>query len=266
MIQISNANKVFAMKSRRGLLGKTTEVMNNINLEIAKNEFVTIVGPSGCGKTTLLRAIAGLTKLDSGEIRVDGEVVRGPSPERAMVFQTFALMPWASTLRNVAFGLELRGMGKEERETIARELIVKVGLRGFEHSLPAELSGGMRQRVGLARALAVNPKVLLMDEPFGGLDEQTKRLMQEELIQIWESERKTVVFVTHSLDEAILLADRCVLMSARPGRIDEILTVNLPRPRHREVETNPEYLELKQRIWSHLRDHQVVQSAESSGN
>lgn len=266
MIQISNAHKVFAMKSRRGMVGKTTEVMNNINLEIAKNEFVTIVGPSGCGKTTLLRAIAGLTKLDSGEIRVDGEVVRGPSPERPMVFQTFALMPWASTLRNVAFGLELRGMEKDERETIARELIVKVGLRGFEHSLPAELSGGMRQRVGLARALAVNPKVLLMDEPFGGLDEQTKRLMQEELLQIWESERKTVVFVTHSLDEAILLADRCVLMSARPGRIDEILDVKLPRPRHREVEINPEYLELKQRIWSHLKDHQVVQSAESAGN
>jgi NitT/TauT family transport system ATP-binding protein len=267
MIRINNASKSFLKVGTRKQPATTIDVLNNINIDIKENEFVTIVGPSGCGKTTLLRAVAGLTGLDSGEINVDGEIVTGPSPDRAMVFQTFALMPWASALRNVAFGLELRGVDKTEREEVARDLIVKVGLKGFENSLPAELSGGMRQRVGLARALAVNPKVLLMDEPFGGLDEQTKRLMQEELLRLWELERKTVIFVTHSLDEAILLADRCVLMSARPGRISEILDVPLGRPRTRDVERNSTYIDLKQKIWEHLRTSQVEDiTLRSQGN
>ena len=267
MIRINNASKSFLKAGTRKQPATTIDVLNNINIDIKENEFVTMVGPSGCGKTTLLRAVAGLTGLDSGEINVDGEIVTGPSPDRAMVFQTFALMPWASALRNVAFGLVLRGLDKTEREEVARDLIAKVGLKGFENSLPAELSGGMRQRVGLARALAVNPKVLLMDEPFGGLDEQTKRLMQEELLRLWELERKTVIFVTHSLDEAILLADRCVLMSARPGRVSEILDVPLGRPRSRDVERNSTYIDLKQKIWEHLRTSQVEDiTLRSQGN
>ena len=257
MIRIKSASKSFIKPATRNKPATKLNVLNDINIEIKENEFVTIVGPSGCGKTTLLRAVAGLTNLDSGEIEVAGEIVSGPSPDRAMVFQTFALMPWANALRNVAFGLELSGMPKSDREEIARNLLEKVGLKGFENSLPSELSGGMRQRVGLARALAVNPKVLLMDEPFGGLDEQTKRLMQEELLRIWELERKTVIFVTHSLDEAILLADRCILMSARPGRVNEILEVPLDRPRTRDAERSVVFNDLKQKIWENLRNAQV---------
>ena len=254
MIEITGLSKTFVKSDKSK---KTVEVLRDINVNIRENEFITIVGPSGCGKTTLLRMIAGLIKPDAGTIEVGGRPVEGPSPERAMVFQTFALMPWASALRNVAFGLELRGTPKKEREEIARTLLEKVGLKGFENSLPSELSGGMRQRVGLARALAVNPTVLLMDEPFGGLDEQTKRLMQEELLRIWELERKTVVFVTHSLDEAILLADRCFLMSARPGEINKILDIDLGRPRTRDAELNPKYAAFKKELWEHLRQAQV---------
>jgi len=254
VIEITGLSKSFTKSDKSK---KTVEVLRDINFNIRENEFITIVGPSGCGKTTLLRMIAGLIKPDAGTIEVGGQIVEGPSPDRAMVFQTFALMPWASAMRNVAFGLELRGTPKMEREEIARTLLEKVGLKGFENSLPSELSGGMRQRVGLARALAVNPTVLLMDEPFGGLDEQTKRLMQEELLRIWELERKTVVFVTHSLDEAILLADRCILMSARPGQINKILDIDLGRPRTRDAELNPKYAAFKKELWEHLRQAQV---------
>lgn len=254
MIEIKNLNKNFVKSDKAK---STVEVLRDINVSIKENEFITIVGPSGCGKTTLLRIIAGLIMPNSGSVEVGGKRVEGPSPERAMVFQTFALMPWASALRNVAFGLEIRGVGKETRNEVAMDLLEKVGLKGFESALPSELSGGMRQRVGLARALAVNPTVLLMDEPFGGLDEQTKRLMQEELLRIWELEKKTVVFVTHSLDEAILLADRCILMSARPGQINKILNIDLGRPRTRDAELNPKYAAFKKELWEHLRQAQV---------
>ena len=264
VITISNAKKTFVTPATRKTPERHVEVLNGIDLDIKENEFITIVGPSGCGKTTLLRAIAGLVKLDSGSIVAAGETVSGPSPDRAMVFQSFALMPWANVIRNVAFGLEIRGVDKDEREQTARELIKTVGLAGFENSLPSELSGGMKQRVGLARALAVNPRILLMDEPFGGLDEQTKRLMQEELLRLWEAQKKTVVFVTHSLDEAILLADRCVLMAARPGRITEILDIPLGRPRTREAERNSVYIDLKEKIWDHLRTAQIQELAEKA--
>jgi NitT/TauT family transport system ATP-binding protein len=264
VIKISDAKKTFVTAATRKTPERHVEVLNGINLDIKENEFITIVGPSGCGKTTLLRAIAGLVKLDSGSIVAAGETVSGPSPDRAMVFQSFALMPWANVIRNVAFGLELRGVDKDEREQTARELIKTVGLAGFENSLPSELSGGMKQRVGLARALAVNPRILLMDEPFGGLDEQTKRLMQEELLRLWEAQKKTVVFVTHSLDEAILLADRCVLMAARPGRITEVLDIPLGRPRTREAERNSVYIDLKEKIWDHLRTAQIQELAEKA--
>lgn len=264
MITISKAKKTFVTAATRKTPERHVEVLNGIDLEIKENEFITIVGPSGCGKTTLLRAIAGLVKLDSGSIVAAGETVSGPSPDRAMVFQSFALMPWANVIRNVAFGLEIRGVDKDEREQTARELIKTVGLAGFENSLPSELSGGMKQRVGLARALAVNPRILLMDEPFGGLDEQTKRLMQEELLRLWEAQKKTVVFVTHSLDEAILLADRCVLMAARPGRITEVLDIPLGRPRTRKAERNSVYVDLKEKIWDHLRTAQIQELAEKA--
>lgn len=259
MIEIKGVNKTFVPKGGRRRR-QEVHALSDVNLTIGDNEFVTLIGPSGCGKTTLLRMVAGLTTVDQGEVLVDGVPVRGPSPERAMVFQAFALMPWADVIRNVAFGLELRGVPKREREEKARTLVEKVGLAGFENSLPHELSGGMRQRVGLARALAVEPSVLLMDEPFGALDEQTKRVMQEELLRIWEQDRKTVIFVTHSIDEAILLADRCVVMSARPGRIYEVESIKIDRPRSRSDETSETFIETKARLWDHLRSFQLDDS------
>jgi NitT/TauT family transport system ATP-binding protein len=237
------------------------QALRDVNLTIGDNEFITILGPSGCGKTTLLRNVAGLTPWDEGEILIDGKPVTGPSPERAMVFQNFALLPWASVLANVAIGLEIRGEPKAQRERKAMEMIELVGLRGFEKRLPMELSGGMQQRVGLARALAVDPSVLLMDEPFGALDEQTRRLLQEELLRIWEQKPKTVVFITHSMEEAVLLGDRIVLMSARPGRVEDIISVPLERPRSRHVdsvERSEEYVAITSQLWDRLRGMQVL--------
>lgn len=256
MIEIKGLSKSF--EGRRGM--GDVQALKDLNLTIHDDEFLTILGPSGCGKTTLLRCIAGLVSWDEGEVLIDGAPVTGPGPERAMVFQSIALMPWASILRNVTFGLELRGVSKQEAEDRARGLIELVGLRGFETRMPMELSGGMQQRVGLARALAVEPRVLLMDEPFGALDEQTRRLLQEELLQIWESRRTTVVFITHSMDEAVLLGDRVVLMSARPGKIEEIVPVDMPRPRSEHIDTvegSVEFRDITGRLWSRLREWQV---------
>ncbi|MEV4897343.1 ABC transporter ATP-binding protein [Nonomuraea sp. NPDC055795] len=252
MIEIRGLSKSFV-----GQDGGRVQALSDVDLDVAENEFLTVLGPSGCGKTTLLKAVAGLVPADSGEIRVDGAPVRGPGPDRSMVFQNFALLPWATVLDNVAFGLELRGVGKAEREERARALISMVGLAGFETKRPAELSGGMQQRVGIARALAVQPRVLLMDEPFGAVDEQTRRLLQEELLSIWEQSRLTVVFITHSMEEAVLLGDRVVLMSARPGQIAEIVPVPLRRPRSRDVgalERSGEYVEITAYLWDRLRD------------
>lgn len=251
-----------AFRSRKN--GGDVQALQEINLTVGANEFVTLLGPSGCGKTTLLRTIAGLVPWDSGEILIDGAPIQGPGPERAMVFQSFALLPWDTVLSNVAFGLELRGVPKSERHDRARELIEMVGLSGFEHRLPGELSGGMQQRVGLARALAVRPQVLLMDEPFSALDEQTRRLLQEELIRIWEESRTSVIFVTHSMEEAVLLGDRVVLMSPRPGRIVDDVRVPLPRPRSRSidaVEASQAFAALVASLWTRLRDmHTEVHS------
>jgi ABC-type nitrate/sulfonate/bicarbonate transport system ATPase subunit len=253
VIEVDGVVKRFASagKGRAEVLA-----LDHINLDIADNEFLTIIGPSGCGKTTLLRIMAGLATCDSGEIRIDGKAVNGPGPERAMVFQNLALLPWADIQTNVAFGLELRGVSKQERSAKALKLLEVVGLRDFATCLPKELSGGMQQRVGLARALAVEPKVLLMDEPFGSLDEQTRRLLQEELIRIWEHQRKTVVFITHSMEEAVLLGDRVVLMSPRPGVVKEIIDVPIPRPRGPEVERMPIFAELREHLWDTLRGMQ----------
>jgi|SRR5687768_1529979 ABC-type nitrate/sulfonate/bicarbonate transport system ATPase subunit len=233
--------------------------LSDIDFEVRDNEFVTVIGPSGCGKTTLLRIIAGLIPYQQGEVSIDSRPVTGPGPERAVVFQNFALMPWADVLGNVTFGLEVRGVAKGESEGRARELIKVVGLEGFERRLPKELSGGMQQRVGLARALAVNPQILLMDEPFGALDEQTRRLLQEQLLQLWERERKTVVFITHSMEEAVMLGDRVMLMTPRPGKVKEMIDVPLNRPRSRDVEKSPAFIEIKEYLWENLRAMQAAQ-------
>lgn len=252
MIEIRNAGKTFQGRKKRSAAAGFRAI-DGVDLTVGDNEFVTLLGPSGCGKTTLLRMIAGLVDGYDGDVLVDGKPVTGPAPSRAMVFQSFALLPWANVLRNIAFGLELRGVPKAQRAAAAQQLVDLVGLRGFEHSLPRELSGGMRQRVGLARALAVKPEMLLMDEPFGALDEQTKWLMQEELLRIWEQEPKTVVFVTHSIDEAILLADRVIVMGGSPGRVAHIEQVHLPRPRTRAVESLPEFVKMRERLWRELK-------------
>jgi NitT/TauT family transport system ATP-binding protein len=244
------------------------EALKDVSFSIRVGEFLTVLGPSGCGKTTLLRILAGLETFDDGDVRVRGATVRGPGPDRAMVFQSFALLPWASIIDNVAFGLQLRGVARAEREARAEELIDLVGLKGFERRLPGELSGGMQQRVGLARALAVDPEILLMDEPFGALDEQTRRLLQEELLVIWETTRKTVVFITHSMDEAVLLGDRVVLMSPRPGRIVDVVDVPLARPRSATVdaiEGSAEFAAITADLWRRLREMQLFRRHRREG-
>ena len=231
--------------------------LSNIDFEVRDNEFLTVIGPSGCGKTTLLRIIAGLISHDQGEVSINGQPITGPGPDRAVVFQNFALMPWADVLTNVTFGLEIRGTPKEECQATAKKLIKLVGLEGFEQRLPKELSGGMQQRVGLARALAVNPQILLMDEPFGSLDEQTRRLLQEQMLRLWEHRRKTVIFITHSMDEAVMLGDRVMLMTPRPGRVKEMIDIPLKRPRWRELEKSTAFLEVKEYLWENLKAMQV---------
>src|SRR6266540_462413 len=253
MIRVRGLSKEFGTRDNGG----GVLALSDIDFEVHDNEFVTVIGPSGCGKTTLLRIIAGLIPYDQGQVAIDGRAITGPGPERAVVFQNFALMPWADVLANVTFGLEVRGTPPDECRDKAQNLIKLVGLEGFEKRLPKELSGGMQQRVGLARALAVDPQILLMDEPFCALDEQTRRLLQEELLRIWEQERKTVVFITHSMEEAVLLGDRVVLMTPRPGRVQEIIDVPLKRPRLRDVEKSSVFLEVKEYLWENLRAMQI---------
>jgi ABC-type nitrate/sulfonate/bicarbonate transport system ATPase subunit len=259
IIEIRGVSKTF--RGRRG----PVHALRDVDLDVYANEFITLLGPSGCGKTTLLRLIAGLAKPDSGEVILDGKPITGPGPERSMVFQDFALMPWATVLNNIAFGLEMRGVGKSERLDRSMEFIRMVGLEGFEKAYPHELSGGMQQRVGLARALAVDPTVLLLDEPFSALDEQTRRLLQEELLQVWEARRKTVIFVTHSIEESVLLGDRVVLMSARPGRVSRTVSVPLARPRFESVDSpegSEEFMAVTRELWSSLRA-QAAEAVES---
>jgi len=232
----------------------TIQALADIGLHVAAGEFLTLIGPSGCGKTTLLKTIAGLAPVDSGRVLVGTRAVTGPGRECSVVFQDFALLPWATVQRNVEFGLLLRGAGAADRAATARRYIAKVGLAGFEDAYPAQLSGGMQQRVGLARALAVDPQVLLMDEPFASIDEQTRRLFQDDLLALWSEERKTVVFVTHSMEEAIYLSDRVVVLSPRPGRVHQILDVPLSRPREAaDVRASVEFTRLVDGLWKILR-------------
>lgn len=225
----------------------------DLSLEITAGEFVSIIGPSGCGKTTLLKIVCGLLRPDRGQVLIDGRPVEGPGPDRAMVFQDFALLPWADSLTNAAFGLEMLGVERGERRRRARAWLEAVGLQGFEHQHPHELSGGMQQRVGLARALAVEPRILLMDEPFGAVDSQTRRLLQEDLLRIVARGDRTVVFVTHSMDEAVRMGDRVVLLGPRPGRVIDSIAVPFAKGRGPDMRREPAFIELKEHLWARLR-------------
>jgi NitT/TauT family transport system ATP-binding protein len=228
--------------------------LDGINLQVMDGEFVAIVGPSGCGKTTFLSVVDGLIAATGGRVLVDGEVVTRPGPDRAVVFQDASLLPWRTVLGNVRYGLECLGMRTREADERAEKLIALVGLSGFEHHYPHELSGGMQQRVNLARALVVDPKILLMDEPFASLDAQTRELMQEELTRIWAQARKTVLFITHQIDEAIYLADRVVVFSGRPGKVKDSITVDIERPRPIGVKRQARFHALEDRIWGLIEE------------
>jgi ABC-type nitrate/sulfonate/bicarbonate transport system ATPase subunit len=233
--------------------------LSSIDLDIGEDEFLTILGPSGCGKSTLLNIIAGFEHATDGEVRLDGQTIRDPGPDRGVVFQEYALFPWLNVTQNIEFGLRERGVPKAERKDRVSRQISTVGLDGFENRFPQELSGGMRQRVALARVLVNDPKILLMDEPFAALDAQTRTIMQTELLRVWSAERRTALFVTHNIEEAVLLGDRIVVMTARPGRIKEIVNVKLPRPR--DV-TSAEFNEIRRYVASLLESE--VQTAFAS--
>jgi len=243
---------IISLKHLRKSFTKNRDVvqaLDDFNLGVNQGEFVCLLGPSGCGKTTVLRIVAGLESASGGEVIVGGKKVASAGPDRGMVFQEFALFPWRTVRKNIEFGLEVKGVPVRERSRISSQLIELVGLKGFEDAHPKELSGGMKQRVGIARALANEPAVLLMDEPFGSLDAQTRNLMQKELLRIWSATGKTILFVTHSVDEAVFLADRIVVMTARPGKVREDIQVGLSRPRDR---TSREFIEVRGKVLAEL--------------
>ncbi|HHY61033.1 MAG TPA: ABC transporter ATP-binding protein [Clostridia bacterium] len=235
-----------------GPRGERVEALADIDLEIRENELAVIVGPSGCGKSTLLNIVAGLEQASSGEVLLDGRAVVGPGADRGMVFQSYTLFPWLTVQQNVEFGLKLKGVPAAARAEKARRYLELVGLTGFEDALPKTLSGGMKQRVAIARALANDPEMLLMDEPFGALDAQTRSVMQDLLLSVWEKERTTVLFITHDIDEAVLLADNVYVMSKRPGRIRAKIPVDIPRPRDHRVTVSPRFTEIKKEIMEML--------------
>jgi NitT/TauT family transport system ATP-binding protein len=241
---------------RRG--ARSVEAIRDFSLAVASGEFVSIVGPSGCGKSTFLHILGGFEPLDSGSMLLDGAPILGPGPDRGMLFQEFALFPWRSVIGNVGWALEVQGMPKAERLKRAEKYLALVGLSGFADAYPAELSGGMKQRVALARVLAFEPRILLMDEPFGALDAQTRELMQEELNTIWQQTRNTVLFVTHDIEEAIYLSDRVIVFTARPGRLKAEIRVELPRPRSIDLKKSSEYLAYRNQVWDLLRAEVLI--------
>ena len=230
--------------------GSRLLAIDNLSIGVEEGEFVSVLGPSGCGKSTFLKIVDGLIAPTGGQVMLDGRAISRPGPDRAMVFQDAALFPWYTVVHNIAYGLECQGLRSAEARTRAKPLIELVGLRGFEHHYPYELSGGMQQRVNLARALAVDPELLLMDEPFAALDAQTRELMQSELLAIWQQAHKTVLFITHQIDEAVFLSDRVIVMSARPGRVLADIVVQIPRPRALAVKRSPAFLDYVDHVWN----------------
>jgi NitT/TauT family transport system ATP-binding protein len=254
---VENVTKTFL-----GNDGRPVPVLTGHSMSVAEREFLALLGPSGCGKSTLLRIINGLTAADSGRVLLNGEDITGrPGPGRGMVFQTFDLFPWRTALGNVEFGLEVQGMPAAERRERARRYLGRVGLASFEQAYPHQLSGGMQQRVGIARAFAIDPEVLLMDEPFGALDVQTRDVMQSELLEILDQDPKTVLFVTHGIEEALYLADRILVFSPRPARVLREITVPFPRPRREEIKTDPAFLQLRREIWDILKHGNAISAA-----
>ena len=240
--------------------------LQDVDLQVMEGEFVSIVGPSGCGKTTFLSVVDGLIPATAGTITVDGRPVNKPGPDRAMVFQDASLLPWRSVLKNVVYGLECQKVGAREARERAMYFIDMVGLSGFEQHYPHELSGGMQQRVNLARALVMDPQILLMDEPFAAPDAQTRELMQEELLQIWLKAKKTVLFITHQIDEAIFLSDRVAVFTARPGRVKKILRIDLERPRKLALKRNPRFHEIEDEVWTLIQEEVRRDSGLSAEN
>jgi len=247
---VENLGKEFEQRDVR------SAALVSINLEVEDKEFTCVLGPSGCGKTTLLRIIAGLEKPSSGKVIIGGEIVTEPTPRLAMIFQDYSLFPWRTVLDNIAFGLEIKGIDEIERHKVASRYLDLIGLCGFGKNYPYELSGGMRQRVAVARALAIDPSVLLMDEPFGALDAQTRNMLQKQLLEIWDKTKKTILFVTHSVDEAVFMADRIVVLTSRPGTIKEVVKIDLPRPRDR---TSPDFAEVRRYVLGLIDEQQATQ-------
>ena len=257
-IEIRDINRVFTTRNRGGDGPKEFVALKDLNLKVSKGEFVAIVGPSGCGKSTLLDILAGLAQPTSGSILIDGKKVTGPALDRGIVLQGYALFPWRTVRQNVEFGLEIKKIPKSERKEISARYISLVGLEGFGDHFPHELSGGMKQRVAIARALAYDPEVLLMDEPFAAVDAQTRETLQDELLRIWEETGKTIVFVTHSIEEAVFLADRVAVLATNPGTVKEVLDIDLPRPRHNsDIRSSAEFGWVRHKVWELLQNREI---------
>jgi NitT/TauT family transport system ATP-binding protein len=252
-IRVRDVSMAYTVRNAHGA-SETVEVLHGLDLDVREGEFISVLGPSGCGKSTFLSILAGLAERGGGDIQISGRQLQGVNPNQGVVFQGYALFPWRTVLENIEVGLEIRGVGRAERRRIADEYLELVGLHGFGSRYPHEISGGMKQRVAIARSLAYEPDVLLMDEPFAALDAQTREILQGELLRIWEQRRKTIVFITHSLDEAIFLSDRVAVMTRRPGAIKAILEVPLPRPRDAELRNAPEFVRLRQQAWDMIKD------------